>query len=80
MYTPAEVRVRVAQSAKPVELSPQILAAFDAYIHDAKAEMQQTSQKSESFLWSDCNPERAQEVRESGSGQAPKRSAGVERS
>ncbi len=53
----------MAQSAKPVQLSPQTLAAFDAYIHDAETEMQPTLQKSGSFLWSDRNPERAQEVR-----------------
>ena len=53
----------MAQSAKPVQLSPQTLAAFDAYIHRAETEMQQTLHESGSFLWSDFNAERAQEVR-----------------
>ena len=53
----------MAQSAKPVQLSPQTLAAFDAYIHRAETEMQQNLHKSGSFLWSDSNPERAREVR-----------------
>lgn len=53
----------MAQSTTPVQLSPQTLAAFDTYIHDAEAEMQQTLHESESFLWSGFNSERAKQVR-----------------
>jgi hypothetical protein len=53
----------MAQSAKPVQLSPQTLAAFDTYIHHAETEMQQTLQKSGSFLWSDLDSKRARQVR-----------------
>ncbi|HET7204944.1 MAG TPA: hypothetical protein VFI95_00040 [Terriglobales bacterium] len=53
----------MAQTAKPVQLSPQTLAAFHAYIHHAEMEMQQTLHESGSFLWSDFSTERAQEVR-----------------
>ena len=53
----------MAQSAKPVQLNPPTLAAFDAYIHHAETEMQQTLRKSGSFLWSDLDPERAGQVR-----------------
>lgn len=53
----------MAQSAKPVQLSPQTLAAFDAYIHHAEAEMQRTLHESGSFLWSGLNSERARQVR-----------------
>lgn len=47
----------MAQSAKPVQLSPQTLAAFDAYIHHAETEMQQTLHQTDSFLWSGFNSE-----------------------
>ncbi len=53
----------MAQSAKPVQLSPQTLEAFDAYIHHADTEMPQTLPEGGSFLWSDSNSERAQRVR-----------------
>lgn len=53
----------MAQSAKPVQLNPQTLEAFDAYIHHAETAMQQTVHESGSFLWSDFNSERAQQVR-----------------
>ena len=52
----------MAQIAKPVQLSPQTLTAFDAYIDDAEKEMQQTLHAGGSFLWSDLNSERAQRV------------------
>ena len=53
----------MAQSAKPVQLSPQTLAAFDAYIHAAETEAKQTLPESGRFLWSDFNSQRAQQVR-----------------
>ena len=53
----------MAQSAQPVQLNPQTLAAFDAYIDDAETEMRQTLHEGGSFLWSDFNSGRAQEVR-----------------
>ena len=53
----------MAQSAKPVQLNPKTLTAFDAYIYDAETEMQQALHVGESFLWSDFNSERAQRVR-----------------
>ena len=54
----------MAQSPKPAQLNPQTLAVFDAYIHQSETEMQQTLHESGSFLWSDRNSERAQQVRE----------------
>jgi hypothetical protein len=53
----------MVQSAKPVQLSPQTRAAFDAYIQHTETEMLSTLQESGSFLWSDFNSERAQQVR-----------------
>ena len=53
----------MAQSAKPVQLNAQTLAAFDAYIHHAETEAKQTLHDSKLFLWSDLNSERAQQVR-----------------
>lgn len=53
----------MAQSAKPVQLNPQTLAAFYAYIHHAETEAKQTLHESGLFLWSDFNSERVQKVR-----------------
>lgn len=53
----------MAQNAKPVQLNPQTLAAFDAYIHHAETEAKQTLRESGLFLWSDFNSERVQKVR-----------------
>jgi len=52
----------MAQTAKPVQLRPRTLEEFDAYIRHAEGEMEQTSDGSRSFLWSEWTPERAQEV------------------
>ena len=52
-----------AQSAKPVQLNPRTLEAFDAYIQGAEMEMEQTLHGNGPFLWSQQTPERAQEVR-----------------
>jgi hypothetical protein len=54
----------MAQSAKPVQLNPQTLAAFDAYIQRAETEAKQTLHESGPFLWSDFNSERVRQVRE----------------
>ena len=54
----------MAQSAKPVQLKPQTVKAFQAYIREAEAEMEQTLGSGGAFLWSDDSPERAQQVRE----------------
>jgi hypothetical protein len=51
----------MAQTAKPVQLKPQTVQAFDAYIREAEAGMEQTL-KGTSFLWSDATPERAKQV------------------
>jgi hypothetical protein len=45
-----------------VQLNPRTLEAFDAYIHHAETEMQQTLHGSGLFLWSQQTPERTQEV------------------
>jgi len=52
----------MAQTAKPVQLEPQTLKAFDAYIHQAEAEMEQTLRGGEAFLWSQQSQERTQDV------------------
>ena len=53
----------MAQEAKAVQLKPQTLEAFDAYIREAEAGMEQTLDGNGSFLWSDATSERAQLVR-----------------
>ena len=52
----------MAQTAKPVPLKPETVEAFAAYIRAAEAAMEQTLQAKGPFLWSDLNPERAQQV------------------
>ena len=52
----------MAQPVKPVQLSPQTLEAFDAYILEAEREMEQTLHGTVPFLWSQQLPERAQKV------------------
>lgn len=53
----------MAQTATRVELAPQTVEAFDAYIREAEAAMEPTLGASGAFLWSDLDPERAQHVR-----------------
>jgi hypothetical protein len=53
----------MSQNAKPIQLKTQTVVAFDSYIREAEAAMEQTSQVSGPFLWSDMDPERAQQVR-----------------
>ncbi len=50
------------QTAKPVQLKPQTVQAFDAYIREAEAGMEQALQGNGPFLWSEVNSERAQRV------------------
>jgi hypothetical protein len=50
------------QTAKPIQLNPRTLEAFDAYIHRAETEMEPTLHGSGPFLWSERTLERSQEV------------------
>jgi len=52
----------MALTVKPVQLNPKTLEAFDAYIHNAETEMEQSLHGSGSFLWSQQAPERVQIV------------------
>jgi len=49
------------QTAKAMQLIPETVEAFDAYIREAEAAMEH-SLTSGAFLWSDRNPERTQQV------------------
>jgi len=53
----------MAQAAKPVQLKPQTLAAFDTYIRGAEMEAEETLRSGGPFLWSDAVADRAQRVR-----------------
>ena len=53
----------MAQSATPVQLKEQTLKDFSAYILDAESVMERTLSDIGSFLWSDINSKRAQQVR-----------------
>ena len=52
----------MALTVKPVQLNPKTLEAFDAYIHNAETEMEQSLHGTGPFLWSQQTPERAQIV------------------
>jgi len=52
------------QTASQVQLQPQTLKSFEAYIRSAEAAMERTLRGSSQFLWSDASPERSQETRE----------------
>ena len=52
----------MAQTAKPVQLNPRTVEAFEAYIRRAEKEMQETLREPAPFLWSQQQPERAGEV------------------
>jgi len=52
----------MAQAVKAVQLDPRTLEAFEAYIHHAETEMEQTLRGKGPFLWSESAPERVQEV------------------
>jgi hypothetical protein len=53
----------MAHTAKPVQLKPQTVGAFDRYIREAEAGMEQSLHGTSPFLWSDVVSERAQLVR-----------------
>ena len=53
----------MAQTAKLEHLKPQTLEAFDEYIREAEAGMQQTLHRAGPFLWSEVSSERAHLVR-----------------
>jgi len=53
----------MAQTATRVQLRPQTLTSFRAYIRDAEAAMEQAPAGGSPFLWSNVNSERAQQVR-----------------
>jgi hypothetical protein len=54
----------MVQTVNPMRLEPQTLEAFDAYVREAEAVMEQTLHSGGPFLWSDLVPERAQQVQE----------------
>jgi hypothetical protein len=54
----------MAQTAKPQHLKPQTLGAFDEYIREAEAGMEQALHGSGPFLWSEVSSERGRRVRE----------------
>jgi hypothetical protein len=53
----------VAQTATRVDLAPETVKTFDAYIREAEAAMESTLGAGGSFLWSGLDPERTQSVR-----------------
>ena len=53
----------MVQSAKQVRLNPRTLEAFDAYIHEAKSEMETILRERGQFLWCQQTPARAGEVK-----------------
>lgn len=52
----------MAQTAKPMQLKPQTVEAFDAYIAEAEAALEQTLHAGGPFLWSDLDLGRTQQV------------------
>lgn len=53
----------MAKDVQPVQLKPETLQAFEAYVREAEAAMEQTLD-GEAFLWSDGDPKRAKQVRQ----------------
>lgn len=53
----------MAQAVKPVQLKPQTLEAFDAYIREAETAAEQAMRAGGPFLWSDLEEKRTQQVR-----------------
>jgi hypothetical protein len=51
----------MAEDVQPVQLKPETLQAFEAYIREAEAAMQQTLHGA-AFLWSDGDAKRAKQV------------------
>src|ERR1035441_7235761 len=61
-YGRIRIRIRagaMVQTRTPVQLKPQTLKSFSAYIRDVDAAIKQTLGDGSSFLWSDVNTERA---------------------
>jgi hypothetical protein len=54
----------MAQTARPVQLKSSTVEAFDAYLREAEAGMEQTLHGSGPFLWSDVTSDRAEQVRQ----------------
>ena len=54
----------MVQTANVVTLKPKTLLAFDDYIREAEEAMQPSLSGRSSFLWSDQNPNRTQQVRQ----------------
>jgi hypothetical protein len=54
----------MAQTASPVQLKPQTVQAFTAYVCEAEAKMERTLDGSEPFLWCDLSSERSHKVRQ----------------
>jgi hypothetical protein len=52
----------MTKTAETIRLKPQTMRAFDEYIREAEAEMEQTLHGSGSFLWSEVSSERARLV------------------
>jgi hypothetical protein len=52
----------MARAVKPTLLRPETLAAFESYIQEAEAKMDQTLLGSSRFLWSDASSERSQQI------------------
>ena len=53
----------MSQTVQYVQLKSETLHLFEAYIREAEAAMEHSLHGSQPFLWSDANPERAQQVR-----------------
>ncbi len=53
----------MSQTVQYVQLKSETLHLFEAYIREAEAAMEQSLHGSASFLWSDANPDRVQQVR-----------------
>ncbi|HKH99672.1 MAG TPA: hypothetical protein VJ999_11235 [Candidatus Sulfotelmatobacter sp.] len=54
----------MTETAKLVQLKPQTIEAFEAYIREAEAAMDLALRADAPFLWSDLGSERTQQVRE----------------
>lgn len=52
----------MAQTAKPVQLNPRTLEAFETYIREAEDDMERTLRGTAPFLWSQRQVERDQQV------------------
>lgn len=52
----------MAETAKTVQLKPQTVEAFDAYIREAEVAAEQTLRNGGPILWSDVDPERTKQV------------------